>query len=108
MARKKTKEEKEHLVLVANMRELLKTRAGKEVLWHFLSLTGVYSTCFTGNSTTFFNEGQRSIGLQIMELMDDADISAYPRLLLEKREVEDERSEPDDADTITDTGGTDG
>ena len=104
MARKKTKEEKEYLVLVANMRELLKTKYGKEVLWHILSLTGVYATCFTGNTTTFFNEGQRSIGLQLMELMDDADISAYPRLLLEKREVEDGPESDTDADTITDTG----
>ena len=50
-------EDRYYETLVANMREVLKTRAGREVMWHFLSLCDIYSDGFTGNSTTFFIAG---------------------------------------------------
>lgn len=34
-------------------------------LWELLAFCGVSRSSFTGNSTTFFNEGQRNVGLQI-------------------------------------------
>lgn len=45
---------------------LLSTRQGRAWYWHLLSQCGVYVTSFTGNSTTFFNEGKRQIGLQLV------------------------------------------
>ena len=79
-------EDKSYEVLKANMREVMKTRAGREVMWHLLSLCDIYSDAFTGNSTTFFICGKKNIGMQIIELMTDADPKAYPRLLLEHAE----------------------
>jgi len=72
-------------VLKGNVREVLKLRAGKEVLWYILSLTNLYGDNFTGNSQTFYLEGKRAIGLQILQLLEDADPTAYPRLLLDKQ-----------------------
>lgn len=34
-------------------------------LWDLLSFCGINRTSFTGNSTTFFNEGQRNVGLRV-------------------------------------------
>lgn len=85
---KKTNEEIEYDTLVANTRELLKTRAGRDFIWHTLSLTNLYGDIFTGNSTTFYNEGKRSIGIQILELLEDVSKTAYAELLLLKQKAE--------------------
>jgi hypothetical protein len=74
---------KRYAALKANYREMLKTRAGREVIWHILSLCDIYTDGFTGNSTTFFIAGKRNVGMQLIEVMTDADPTAYPRLLLE-------------------------
>lgn len=34
-------------------------------LWDLLSFCGISRSSFTGNSTTFFNEGQRNVGLKV-------------------------------------------
>ena len=63
----------EHELLVLNLKEVLSTSAGRNVLWHILDNAGIYTSSFTGNSQTFFNEGRRSLGLYILSLMEDAD-----------------------------------
>ena len=78
---KKTDEQKEYEILLANVRDLLRTRSGQDVLWHILSLCGIYSTAFTGNSQTFFNEGKRAIGLEVLDLINQADPEAYANML---------------------------
>jgi len=85
MAREKRKsnEEIKYDVLVSNTRELMKTSYGKEFVWYILGLCGLYSETFTGNSQTFYNEGKRSIGLDLLSLLDDADPTIYPRLVIE-------------------------
>ena len=93
MAKRKevlTPEEKEYELLLANVRKVLKSRAGKAVIWHILSMGNIYSDSFTGNSTTFYNEGRRAIGLQILQLLEDADTTLYPRLLLDNINVTEE------------------
>jgi len=110
MARKKTQEEKEYGVLLAKMRELLKTSYGQDVIWHILSLCDIYSDAFTGNSRTFYNEGKRSIGLQILHFLEEADPTIYGRLILAKQDLEVNRDgrETNSDGTYTDTDyGTD-
>lgn len=41
--------------------------AGRRVLSYLLNESGVFETSFTGNSRTFYNEGKRDIGLDIMD-----------------------------------------
>jgi hypothetical protein len=84
MSNKPTEEEKEYRILVKNTRELLKTRFGRDFVWHVLSLADLYGSQFSGNSTTFYNEGRRSVGIDVLQLLEDADPEAYPKLLLSK------------------------
>lgn len=90
---KKTNEELEHHVLCENVRELLKHRYGKEVIWHLLSFCDIYSDTFTGNSHTFYLEGKRSVGLQFLQLLEEADPTAYARLLLDKQKQKESENE---------------
>jgi hypothetical protein len=86
----KTDEEKEHHALVANTRELLKGRAGQDLVWFVLDICNLHVGSFTGNSTTFYNEGRRSVGLDILELLQDVGPTAYAQLLLEKTKAEED------------------
>lgn len=87
-----TDEEKEHRLLCANIREVLKTGAGKKFLWEILSRCNLYSESFTGNSQTFFLEGKRSVGLEILQLLEDADPTAYANLLLDNQKIKEGKS----------------
>ncbi len=48
---------------------IMSNKRGRRIVWHLLDLAGVYRSSFTGNSETFFREGQRNIGLQILALI---------------------------------------
>jgi len=84
MTKKKSPEELEYHALIENVRELMKLRQGKEVIWYILSLCNLYGDIFTGNSRTFYEEGKRAVGLEILGLLEEADKTIYPRLLLER------------------------
>lgn len=45
---------------------LLKTPSGRWFLMRLLDNSYVLGQCFTGNSTTFYNEGKREVGLQVL------------------------------------------
>lgn len=85
---KKTDEEIKYDVLVANTREALKTRAGRDIIWHVLSICNLYGDNFTGNSQTFYLEGKRSVGLEILQLLEDVGPTSYAQLLMTKQKEE--------------------
>lgn len=78
----------EHEQLLADLRALLKLKHGRRFIWHLLSTCHINSGSFTGNSQTFFLEGERSIGLHILSLLEQADNHAYPQMILEHLEVQ--------------------
>lgn len=44
---------------------------GRRFVWAILQQSGVFRCSYTGNNDTFFNEGQRNIGLKLLaELMN--------------------------------------
>ena len=88
MAKGKSDEEIGYDTLVKNTRELLKTRAGQDFIWHTLSVCGLYGDNFTGNSQTFYLEGKRAVGLEILQLLEDCSKTAYAQLLLLKQKQE--------------------
>jgi len=45
---------------------LMSNRQGRRIVWRLLAQAGVYRDSFTGNSTTFYNEGRRSAGLSLL------------------------------------------
>ena len=45
---------------------LMSDPRGRRIMWGLLELTGVYRSSFTGNSETFFREGERNVGLKLV------------------------------------------
>jgi len=85
--RKKTNEEIEYGVLIANTRELLKSRQGQDFVWHVLSICNIYGDHFTGDSHSYYLEGKRAVGLEILGLLEEVDKTAYAQLLLNKQKT---------------------
>ena len=59
-----------------SLKNILKTVDGRWFLMRLLDATGVMSNTFTGNSTTFFNEGKRQVGLEILARITELGIEA--------------------------------
>jgi hypothetical protein len=66
--------------------QIMSTHVGRRFMWRMLEITGFQKTSFTGNSTTFFNEGQRNIGLQLWADMNAACPEQYVPMIAEARE----------------------
>ena len=59
-----------------SLKNILKTVDGRWFLMRLLDATGVMANTFTGNSTTFFNEGKRQVGLEILARITELGIEA--------------------------------
>ena len=66
-----------------DLRLLISKQWGRRLVWRILEQTGMYRTSFTGNSTTFFNEGQRNIGLWLVDEVLLADAEMYLLMIKE-------------------------
>ena len=62
---------------------VVSTEQGRRFLWDLLGFTGIYRSSFTGNSSTFFNEGRRDVGLRIMGQIHEHAPEAYLAMLKE-------------------------
>lgn len=71
---------------LADMKQLLGTPHGRRIAWRWLDKAGVYRTSFTGNSSTFFNEGQRNMGLLLLADIHEACPEQYAVMLEEARQ----------------------
>lgn len=67
VAKKKTKASLLKQQRDEDMTKLLSEAYGRRIMWRMLERCGIYKTSFTGNSTTFFNEGRRAVGLETLE-----------------------------------------
>lgn len=70
---------------LADVKKLLQQEWGRRFLWRVLDHSGLHRTSFTGNSTTFFNEGQRNLGLWLVDEVLSADTDSYLLMLKENR-----------------------
>lgn len=68
-----------------DFRWLMNDKRGRRVVWRLLENTGVYKTSFTGNSETFFREGQRNVGLMLISQIHELTPEAYVLMLNEAR-----------------------
>lgn len=64
---------------------LMSSRQGRRVVWRLLEKAGVYRTSFTGNSETFFREGQRNLGLFIVAEIHAHCPESYALMLTESK-----------------------
>ena len=94
MARKKSKEEIDNNLLLANVRELMKTRQGKEFMWYILELCDVYGDYSSSDVHTMVRaEVRRSVETDVIFMMTEADPTMYPRLLLDKQQDPEDKDE---------------
>jgi hypothetical protein len=80
---------------IKDMSAILELPAGRRILWWILDTAGVYRSSFTGNSTTFFNEGQRMIGLAVLGKIAEIKPEALILMMQESKkreEANDDRS----------------
>ena len=74
------KKEKE----VAELHDVLSTYSGRACFWRLLEDCGVFKPLYNQDQTRFFmNEGNREIGLRILDLMFESDTHAYDKMRLE-------------------------
>jgi len=64
---------------------LMSGKRGRRVMWRLLDRAGVFRSSFTGNSETFFREGQRNIGLIYLGQVHEIAPDAYPTMVEENR-----------------------
>ena len=72
--------------LLFDYRSVLQTAEGRRVMWDIMSMCHLYSLSMTGNSNTFFREGERNIGLRVLGRILEANPGAYPDLMNENME----------------------
>lgn len=54
---------------VEDIRWLMNSESGRRIVWHLLEACGLRRLSYTGTHETFFREGQRSVGLQLLTLI---------------------------------------
>ena len=64
-ARKETLERVEQDIASA-IESIADTTQGREFLWWLFEICGVFTTSYTGNSDTYFNEGRRAVGNEVL------------------------------------------
>jgi hypothetical protein len=62
---------------------LMSDKRGRRVVWGLLDRAGVFRTSFTGNSETFFREGQRNMGLMIITTILEQCPERYHQMVME-------------------------
>lgn len=66
---------------IDDIRKTLKTPEGRRFIWRMLGKCGVFRNSFNSNSNqTAFSEGQRNIGLDLLNDINEADIAAFARM----------------------------
>lgn len=71
-----------------DFRIIMETLSGRRFVHRYISLCGVFHEGFTGNNTTFFNEGKRSIGLRILADINESCPELYVKMIEEARTTE--------------------
>lgn len=56
---------------------------GRRFIWRILEGAGLYKLSYTGNSETFFNEGQRNIGLKLLSELQKVTPNEYVKMTQE-------------------------
>lgn len=80
-----TKKNKELDILQSNVREVLKTGAGKELIWYMLEICDIYNDYNIADTNRVnYMLGRRSIGLELLQLIEDANPGSYSKLLNER------------------------
>ncbi|PUB87069.1 MAG: hypothetical protein DBP02_02155 [gamma proteobacterium symbiont of Ctena orbiculata] len=72
-----------------SLKYIMVDERGRTFIWWLLTQCHVYNTSFTGNSQTFFLEGERNVGLQVIERLHAKHLDDYLRMMKEHATNED-------------------
>lgn len=70
---------------LADLKMVMDSLEGRRFVWRLLDKAGVFRTSFTGNSTTFFNEGMRNMGLVVLADVHEACAEQYIQMMTEAK-----------------------
>lgn len=71
-----------------DIRALMTSPAGRRFAWRMLDRCGVYQTSFTGNSGTFFKEGERNVGLWLLADIHEVALDEFLVMMKEAKRNE--------------------
>jgi len=74
--------------LITSYKAVLATQAGKDVVFDILSLAHMYSSSMSalGREATAFNEGERNIGIRLLDRLREVGPDEYIKLLNWRKE----------------------
>jgi hypothetical protein len=81
-AKRKAQQEDDDLLTV------MSTEAGRRFIWRLLCSTGMRRSSYTGNSETFFREGERNVGLRLQADIERVDFHLYVAMQREAHAAE--------------------
>lgn len=88
--KQKAKDDRDFRQLTIDFKDTFSSAHGRRVYRWLLGQCMVFETTFTGNSKTFYNEGRRSVGLNLLEMNDLSNVEGAEQLIKEEREVDNE------------------
>ena len=82
-----------------DLKAVLAQGAGRRAIWRILCRCGMFKSSFTShNSQTVFNEGMRNVGLFLVAEVNEADPTAYLKMMEEARDLELKRDAADNVE----------
>ena len=67
-----------------DVKRILETPEGLRFFKRLMRLCHIFTTSFTGNSFTYFNEGQRNVGLYFVRDIAEISPASLPLLIIEQ------------------------
>jgi len=62
---------------------LMSSKRGRAIVRDLMTFCGVYKSSFTGNSETYFREGQRNVGLYLLSVVQEHAPEHYVEMVKE-------------------------
>lgn len=85
--KRKTKDQLKREQQLVELKAILDTRFGRDLLWRMLERCSVFKTTFSSEPLTMaFNEGKRQIGLWLLKEINEAQPKAYSLMTQENNE----------------------
>ena len=71
---------------IADLKWLMKDQRGRRIMQRLMDKAGIYRSSFTGNSETFFREGERNVGLLFVAEITEHTPDEFLLMLKEHRQ----------------------
>lgn len=83
-----TKEKRASERELKDFRAVMETAPGRRLIANMLDFCGFQKSSFTGNSTTFFNEGKREVALELWRRINASAPDLYFQMIADAQETQ--------------------